>query len=128
MPALGETARQKRETESGQNPGLGEAVHSRCTPSNPLRIDLRAPRCVVRGDSTLSSPLACAVSRPGNERPAATDARMWQAVSPRVHSIAWLGALIGAKPSAHGRCANGPIPFLPFRGGEGILTREKSLE
>src|SRR5262245_37861643 len=46
MPALGETARQRRETESGQSPGLGEAVRSRCTPSHPLRIDLRALPCV----------------------------------------------------------------------------------
>src|SRR5215831_8766089 len=47
MPALGETAQQRRETESGQNPGLGKAVCSRCTPSHPLRIDLRTLLCVL---------------------------------------------------------------------------------
>src|SRR5215471_14728630 len=47
MPALGETARQRRETESGQNPGPGHAVRSLGTPSHPLRIDLRALPCVL---------------------------------------------------------------------------------
>src|SRR5689334_20880158 len=47
MPALGETAQQRRETESGQNPGPGKAVRSPCTLSHPLRIDLCALPCVL---------------------------------------------------------------------------------
>jgi hypothetical protein len=46
----------------------------------------------------------------------------------RVGCNAWLGALIGAEPPAHRRCANRAIRLLPVYRSQRILAREQKLK